>query len=403
MFPSSCHPKMAWLCSATLLGFEHFVLMVKHGHKQDSRAFIWILELVCRHMHSCLHLHMCQPKCLNTRLPLWVGFPCLGIGLSTEEGWWFTQAGAESHFLTSKGPNTLAAVLPFIGQKSARKHATDPCSTKYRGTPAAIPAGGEGRVWSCCKKPWLACSTGTQGEEQPNWIYQVSNDTAGLEHDQDRNMSDSISPWLDLQCLGSGNTWDNWNSILKDGHRLGRRCGCCWAGLGAQPRALVLCSHQVLPPSLAIAVPPWSLGALHFPGECKGQWCSGIVPFQWEAKPTRNLGAPGVQFPAQSIKQTLTATEKILGFWRPQFNFGLRWWNKMNSRPFLLPLLPLCKIPPGPTREAGFAQESKKKGLSSKIGLSKRKLSFRGNRKPFNFRARLTSISKNKRTWSLGS
>lgn len=70
-------------------------------------------------------------------------------------------------------------------------------------------AGGEGRVWSCCKKPWLACSTGTQGEEQPNWIYQGSNDTAGLEHDQDRNRSDSIFPLLDLQCLGSGNTWDN--------------------------------------------------------------------------------------------------------------------------------------------------------------------------------------------------
>lgn len=148
-------------------------------------------------------------------------------------------------------------------------------------------------------------------------------------------------------------------------------------------------------------MPPWSPGALHIPGECEGQWCRGIAPLQWEAKPTRNLGVPGVQFPAQSIKQTLTATEKILGFWRPQFNFGLRWRNKMNSQPFLLPSLPLCKIPPGPT-EASFAQESKKKGLSSKTGLSKRKLPFPSNRKPFHFRARLTSVSKNKRTWSLG-
>lgn len=31
------------------------------------------------------------------------------------------QAGAESHFLTREGPNTLAAAGHFVGQKSARK------------------------------------------------------------------------------------------------------------------------------------------------------------------------------------------------------------------------------------------------------------------------------------------
>lgn len=71
----------------------------------------------------------------------------------------------------------------------------------------------------------------------------------------------------------------------------------------------------------------WLPGAqqLHKPCKCKGQCCHGIAALWWEAKPARNLGAPGFQLPADSIKQTLTATEKIFGFWRPQVNFGLRW------------------------------------------------------------------------------
>lgn len=118
-------------------------------------------------------------------------------------------------------------------------------------------------------------------------------------------------------------------------------------------------------------------------------------------KTYQEFRSTGVHFPVQSIKQTLTAREKLLGFWRPQFKFMLRWWNKTYSWHFLLPSFSVCKIPPGPTWEAGFAQESKEKGFSSKTGLFKRKLSFPGNTKPFNSRAWLTSLSKNKRIRSL--
>lgn len=106
--------------------------------------------------------------------------------------------------------------------------------------------------------------------------------------------------------------------------------GCCWAGLGTQLQALVPCIHQAL--TRAGYFPhPWAsrwlprAQQLHKPCKCKGQCCHGIAALWWEAKPARNLGAPGFQLPAESIKQTLTATEKIFGFWRPQVNFGLRW------------------------------------------------------------------------------
>lgn len=76
---------------------------------------------------------------------------------------------------------------------------------------------------------------------------------------------------------------------------------------------------------------------------------------------------------------------------------------KQNNppQPFLLPSFPLCKILPGPTQKAGFVQESKPNVLPSKNVITMRKPSFPGNRKPFNFRARLASVSKIKKEGGL--
>lgn len=85
-----------------------------------------------------------------------------------------------------------------------------------------------GRVRLCCKKPWLGCCAGY--EERSSTTGQGSDDPAGLEQDWERNRADNVSLRLYLQGQGSGKTWHNWNSLLKDRGPWGRRCWCCWVG-----------------------------------------------------------------------------------------------------------------------------------------------------------------------------
>lgn len=109
---------------------------------------------------------------------------------------------------------------------------------------------------------------------------------------------------------------------------------------------------------------------------------------------------PGVHSPAQSIKQTLPQ-KKSLALGDLSSTLGGDGETKQPPQPFLLPSFPLCKILPGPTQKAGFVQESKPNVLPSKNVITMRKPSFPGNRKPFNFRARLASVSKIKKEGGL--
>lgn len=76
------------------------------------------------------------------------------------------------------------------------------------------------------------------------------------------------------------------------------------------------CSHSALL-SIGHLPHPWSWWCLPGAqelctslGSAKGSDALGLLPFSGRQKPTKTSEAPGVQFPAQSIKQTLTAAEK---------------------------------------------------------------------------------------------
>lgn len=72
---------------------------------------------------------------------IWVVLPCLESG-SHKEGMMVCSGRSRKPFPSQQGSKHPACNRGFTGHKSARKHGTDPCPTKCRGTGGPVRGNG---------------------------------------------------------------------------------------------------------------------------------------------------------------------------------------------------------------------------------------------------------------------